>query len=103
MRRTAKARRIVWGTAGSVCCARGTHSFTARAGHHLPPQVKSSIRATGRGRSSGSESHLRPATIARVVSELYGAPKPVTKRHKKIVVHRPARSAVYESRAHCDS
>ena len=35
---------IVWGPAGSVCSAIGTHSFNARAGHHLPPQVLSSGR-----------------------------------------------------------
>ena len=35
---------IVWGPAGSVCSAVGTHSFAARAGHHLPPQVLSSGR-----------------------------------------------------------
>jgi 2-polyprenyl-6-methoxyphenol hydroxylase-like FAD-dependent oxidoreductase len=35
---------IVWGPAGSVCSASGTHSFAARAGHHLPPQVLSSGR-----------------------------------------------------------
>jgi 2-polyprenyl-6-methoxyphenol hydroxylase-like FAD-dependent oxidoreductase len=35
---------IVWGPPGSVCSAIGTHSFTARAGHHLPPQVLSSGR-----------------------------------------------------------
>jgi 2-polyprenyl-6-methoxyphenol hydroxylase-like FAD-dependent oxidoreductase len=35
---------IVWGPPGSVCSARGTHSFAARAGHHLPPQVLSSGR-----------------------------------------------------------
>ena len=35
---------IVWGPPGSVCSAIGTHSFTARAGHHLPPQALSSGR-----------------------------------------------------------
>src|SRR5215510_5658205 len=35
---------IVWGSPGSVCSAIGTHSFAARAGHHLPPQVLSSGR-----------------------------------------------------------
>jgi 4-hydroxyisophthalate hydroxylase len=35
---------IVWGPAGSVCSASGTHSFTARAGHHLPSQALSSGR-----------------------------------------------------------
>jgi hypothetical protein len=35
---------IVWGPAGSVCSAIGTHSFTARPGHHLPPQALSSGR-----------------------------------------------------------
>ena len=35
---------IVWGPPGSVCSASGTHSFKARAGHHLPPQVLSSGR-----------------------------------------------------------
>jgi hypothetical protein len=34
----------VWGPPGSVCSASGTHSFKARAGHHLPPQVLSSGR-----------------------------------------------------------
>ena len=34
----------VWGPAGSVCSASGAHSFKARAGHHLPPQVLSSGR-----------------------------------------------------------
>jgi len=32
---------IVWGPPGSECSAIGTHSFAARAGHHLPPQVLS--------------------------------------------------------------
>jgi hypothetical protein len=35
---------IVWGPPGSVCSASGTHSFKARAGHHLPPQALSSGR-----------------------------------------------------------
>ena len=35
---------IIWGPPGSVCSASGTHSFKARAGHHLPPQVLSSGR-----------------------------------------------------------
>jgi 4-hydroxyisophthalate hydroxylase len=35
---------IVWGPPGSMCSAIGTHSFAARAGHHLPPQVLSSGR-----------------------------------------------------------
>ena len=35
---------IVWGRRGSVCSASGTHSFKARAGHHLPPQILSSGR-----------------------------------------------------------
>jgi 4-hydroxyisophthalate hydroxylase len=35
---------IVWGAPGSVCSASGTHSFAARAGHHLPPQVLSNGR-----------------------------------------------------------
>jgi 4-hydroxyisophthalate hydroxylase len=35
---------IVWGPPGSVCSAIGTHSFAARAGHHLPPQLLSSGR-----------------------------------------------------------
>ena len=35
---------IVWGPPKSVCGASGTHSFVARAGHHLPPQVLSSGR-----------------------------------------------------------
>ena len=32
----------VWGPVESGCSASGTHSFKARAGHHLPPQVLSS-------------------------------------------------------------
>src|SRR5499426_3731310 len=35
---------IVWGPPGSVCSASSTHSFKARAGHHLPPQLLSSGR-----------------------------------------------------------
>jgi len=35
---------IVWGPPGSVCSASGTHSFKARAGHHLPAQILSSGR-----------------------------------------------------------
>jgi hypothetical protein len=35
---------IVWGPPGSICSASGTHSFEARAGQHLPPQVLSSGR-----------------------------------------------------------
>ena len=35
---------IVWGPPGGVCSAIGVHSLTARAGHHLPPQVLSSGR-----------------------------------------------------------
>jgi hypothetical protein len=35
---------IVWGQPGGGCSASGTHSFSARAGHHLPPQVLSSGR-----------------------------------------------------------
>ena len=35
---------IVCGPPGSVCSAKGTHSFAAMAGHHLPPQVLSSGR-----------------------------------------------------------
>jgi 2-polyprenyl-6-methoxyphenol hydroxylase-like FAD-dependent oxidoreductase len=34
----------VWGPEGSVCSASGTHSFIARPGHHLPPQVLSNGR-----------------------------------------------------------
>ena len=33
---------IVWGESGGVCGAKGTHSFVARAGHHLAPQPLSS-------------------------------------------------------------
>ena len=35
---------VVWGPPGSICSAIGTHSFAARAGHHLPPQALSSGR-----------------------------------------------------------
>ncbi len=35
---------IVWGPPGSACSAIGTHAFTARAGHHLPPQLLSNGR-----------------------------------------------------------
>jgi 4-hydroxyisophthalate hydroxylase len=35
---------IVFGPPGSVCSAHGTHTFKARAGHHLPPQVLTSGR-----------------------------------------------------------
>ena len=33
---------VVMGPAGSVCSAHGMHTFTARTGHHLPPNVLSS-------------------------------------------------------------
>jgi 4-hydroxyisophthalate hydroxylase len=35
---------IVWGDSGSGCSALGSHSFTARAGHHLAPSLLSSGR-----------------------------------------------------------
>jgi 4-hydroxyisophthalate hydroxylase len=35
---------IVFGPPGGASSARGTHTFTARAGHHLPPQLLSSGR-----------------------------------------------------------
>jgi 2-polyprenyl-6-methoxyphenol hydroxylase-like FAD-dependent oxidoreductase len=35
---------IVFGPPGSVSSAHGSHTFTARAGHHLPPQLLSSGR-----------------------------------------------------------
>jgi len=35
---------IVFGPAGGVSSARGSHTFKARAGHHLPPQLLSSGR-----------------------------------------------------------
>jgi 2-polyprenyl-6-methoxyphenol hydroxylase-like FAD-dependent oxidoreductase len=35
---------IVFGPAGGVSSAHGSHTFTARAGHHLPPQLLSSGR-----------------------------------------------------------
>jgi 4-hydroxyisophthalate hydroxylase len=35
---------IVFGPQGGVSSAHGSHTFTARAGHHLPPQVLSSGR-----------------------------------------------------------
>jgi 2-polyprenyl-6-methoxyphenol hydroxylase-like FAD-dependent oxidoreductase len=35
---------IVFGPPGGVSCARGAHTFEARAGHHLPPQLLSSGR-----------------------------------------------------------
>ncbi len=35
---------IVFGPAGGVCSAHGSHTFRARSGHHLPPQVLSSGR-----------------------------------------------------------
>jgi len=35
---------IVMGPAGGVSSAHGSHTFTARAGHHLPPQLLSSGR-----------------------------------------------------------
>ena len=39
-----KARRWCGGLPGSVCSAERAHSFEARAGHHLAPQVLSSGR-----------------------------------------------------------
>ena len=35
---------VVMGSAGGVCSAHGKHTFTARSGHHLPPNVLSSGR-----------------------------------------------------------
>jgi 2-polyprenyl-6-methoxyphenol hydroxylase-like FAD-dependent oxidoreductase len=35
---------VVMGPAGGVCSAHGKHTFTARAGHHLPPNVLTSGR-----------------------------------------------------------
>jgi 4-hydroxyisophthalate hydroxylase len=35
---------VIFGPPGGVCSASGTHTFTARAGHHLPPQLLSSGR-----------------------------------------------------------
>ena len=35
---------VVMGPPGSVCSAHGDHGFTARTGHHLPPQMLSSGR-----------------------------------------------------------
>jgi 2-polyprenyl-6-methoxyphenol hydroxylase-like FAD-dependent oxidoreductase len=35
---------IIWGPPGGASSAKGSHSFTARAGHHLPPQLLSSGR-----------------------------------------------------------
>jgi hypothetical protein len=35
---------IVFGAAGAASSARGSHTFKARAGHHLPPQLLSSGR-----------------------------------------------------------
>src|SRR3954452_19111056 len=35
---------VIWGPPNAVCSAHGTHSFTARAGHHLPSQLLSSGR-----------------------------------------------------------
>lgn len=35
---------VVWGPPGGVCSAVGSHSFAARAGHHLAPQKLSSGR-----------------------------------------------------------
>jgi 4-hydroxyisophthalate hydroxylase len=35
---------VVLGPPNGKCSAHGTHSFTARAGHHLPPQPLSSGR-----------------------------------------------------------
>lgn len=34
----------MWGDSGSGCSALGSHSFTARAGHHLAPSLLSSGR-----------------------------------------------------------
>jgi 4-hydroxyisophthalate hydroxylase len=34
----------VMGPPGGICSAHGKHTFTARAGHHLPPNVLSSGR-----------------------------------------------------------
>jgi hypothetical protein len=36
--------RVVWGSDGRDCSARGAHSFVARAGHHLAPQPLSTGR-----------------------------------------------------------
>ena len=33
---------IVWGPQNGVCSAKGSHDFTARAGHHLAPRILSS-------------------------------------------------------------
>ena len=35
---------VIFGPPNGVCSARGTHTFKARAGHHLPPQPLSSGR-----------------------------------------------------------
>ena len=35
---------VILGPPNGVCSARGTHTFKARAGHHLPPQLLSSGR-----------------------------------------------------------
>ena len=35
---------VVFGPPGSVCSARGTHTFTARSGHHLPSRLLSNER-----------------------------------------------------------
>ena len=35
---------VVWGPPGGVCSAHGSHTFTARIGHHVPPSVLSSGR-----------------------------------------------------------
>jgi hypothetical protein len=35
---------VIAGPPGAVCSAHGNHTFTARAGHHLPPQLLSSGR-----------------------------------------------------------
>ena len=33
---------VIWGPPGGVSSAHGSHTFTARAGHHLPPSILSS-------------------------------------------------------------
>ena len=35
---------MIFGPPNGVCSAHGTHTFEARAGHHLPPQLLSSGR-----------------------------------------------------------
>jgi hypothetical protein len=35
---------VIFGPPNGVCSAHGTHTFTARAGHHLPPQLLSGGR-----------------------------------------------------------